>query len=118
MRRGLSIFALILLLAPLALPLAGSARALPICCRPGGSHHCSGSMTSQARPGDGFREAAHKCPYSHATLLPNSLRPQAPATAAVSPAVEPLRARLVIAGSCAPVTGVRSSRAPPLFSSL
>jgi hypothetical protein len=120
MRRCLSIFVLVLLLAPLALPLtlAGGAPALPICCRPGGAHHCTGGMTGQAPQGDGFRDAARACPYAHATLLPNSLRPQAPAAVIAPQAAEALQAVLVSTSAVAPLTGLRSTRAPPALSSL
>ena len=120
MRRGLSIFVLGFLLAPLALPVtvAGGAPALPFCCRPGGAHHCTGGMAGQARPGDGFRDAARACPYSHARLLPDSLRPQAPAAVLAPQATGPLQAVLVPTGSVTPARGLQSPRAPPAFSSL
>ena len=120
MRRCLPIFVLVLLVAPLALPvaLAGGAPALPICCRPGGAHHCAGGMASPAAPGDGLRSSAHNCPYFHARLLPNVLRPQAPAAVSAPHAVEPLRVALISSGSVAPITAIHSPRAPPALSSL
>jgi len=119
MRRCLSIFVLVLLLAPLALPLTlvGGAPALPICCRPGGAHHCTG-MAAKAPLGDGFRDAAHNCPYSHARLLPNAQRVLSPAAV---PAPNTARARHAASPRtrlAAPVTDSQSSRAPPVFSSL
>ena len=120
MRRCLSIFVLLLLLAPLALPLtlAGGAPALPFCCRAGGAHHCSGGMATKAPLGDGFREAAHACPYAHATLLPNAPRAQAPAAVIAPQAAERLQVVPVSIRSAAPATGLYSSRAPPAPSSL
>jgi hypothetical protein len=120
MRRGFSIFVLLILLVPLALPLtlAGGAPALPVCCRPGGTHHCTGRMASQTRPGDGFRDAPHNCPFAHARLLPDSLRPQAPVAVAVSQAFAPLQTALVTAGFAAPAAAIQSPRAPPARSSL
>ncbi|HYX70044.1 MAG TPA: hypothetical protein VE825_12980 [Terriglobales bacterium] len=119
MRRSLSIFVLVLLLAPLALPLtlAGDAPALPYCCRAGGAHHCS-APANLSLPGDGFRGAASHCPYSHARLLPNSLRPQAPAAV---PAPRPAHVQPAALGrsqTTAPVAGSQSPRAPPALSSL
>lgn len=119
MRRSLSIFVLVLLLAPLALPLslAGGAPALPICCRPGGAHHCSG-MTGQAPQGDGFRGTAHTCPYAHVTLLPGSVRPQTLASVPVPRGAQALHTRLSQIQPAAPATGLQSPRAPPALSSL
>lgn len=118
MRRVLSIFVLVLLLAPLALPLTltGGAPALPICCRPGGAHHCTG-MAGRSLPGEGFRSVA-KCPYSHATLLPGSLRPQAPVPVPTPHVARALRAELALTRPAAPALGLQSSRAPPAGSSL
>jgi len=120
MRRSLSIFVLVLLLAPLALPLtlAGGAPALPICCRPGGAHHCTGmAAPAQAPRGDGFRDA-HKCPYSHATLLPGSVRPEAPAAVPAPRATCALGSQLGSTPPAAPAAGLQSPRAPPVLSSL
>ena len=119
MRRSLSIFVLVLLLAPLALPLtlAGGAPAFPICCRPGGAHHCTG-MAGMRLPGDGFGEAAGKCPYAHATLLPNVLRAQAPAAVPVPHVAPAVRVELPLIQPAAPVAGLQSPRAPPVLSSL
>ena len=120
MRRCLSIFVLVLLLAPLALPLtlAGGAPALPICCRPGGAHHCTGGMATKAPLGDGFRDTTRACPYAHATLLPNVLRPQAPAAVPTPHAARALHAESPRIQPAAPVDGSQSSRAPPALSSL
>ncbi|HXZ27144.1 MAG TPA: hypothetical protein VEG08_03990 [Terriglobales bacterium] len=119
MRRSLSIFVLVLLLAPLALPLtlAGGAPALPICCRAGGAHHCTG-MAELRLPGDGFREAAGKCPYAHATLLSNVLRAQAPAAVPAPLATQAASVPTASTQAAAPALGLQSPRAPPARSSL
>jgi hypothetical protein len=119
MRRSLSILVLVLLLSPLALPLtlAGGAPALPICCRTGGAHHCTGTA-KLSLPGDGFRDAAHKCPYAHARLLPNALRPQTRAAVSAPRAAQPAPIGLGASRPAAPVADSQSSRAPPALSSL
>ena len=102
-----------MLLAPMA---AGLGPALPICCRPGGAHHCTG-MTAQAPRGDGFRDA-HQCPYSHATLLPSSLRPEAPAAVPAPHGTHALGPQPSRVQPAAPAAGLQSPRAPPALFSL
>ncbi len=118
MRRSLSILVLVLLLAPLALPLTllAGAPAGPTCCRPGGAHHCSG-MAGLSLPGNGFRDA-HRCPYAHARLLPNALRPQAPAAVPAPHAAQAAASPAVCTRPAAPALGLQSPRAPPALSSL
>ena len=119
MRRSLSILVLVLLLAPLALPLtlAGGAPPLPLCCRPGGAHHCTG-MSRMRLPGDGFREAAGKCPYAHARLLPNAPRPQVPASVPALHAAHVAAPAALRTQPATPALGLQSPRAPPALSSL
>ncbi len=118
MRRILSIFVLVLLLAPLALPLAlaGGVPALPFCCRAGGAHHCTG-MSGPSLPGDGFRDA-HQCPYFHARLLPNAPRAQMPAAVPAPHVTQSAHVELALAQPAAPLADLQSSRAPPALSSL
>jgi hypothetical protein len=64
-RRGASISVLLLLLSSVIVPLVqAGATSMPLCCRVGGQHHCSG-MTG----GEGFHSLPGKCPYRVAPAI-------------------------------------------------
>jgi hypothetical protein len=60
MRRLVANLALTTILSIFFLPLAASLRKpeVPVCCLPGGKHHCTQSST-----GTGFNSKAQVCPY-------------------------------------------------------
>lgn len=65
MRRLLANLVLASMLGTFVLPLAASVQqpGLPLCCRPGGKHHCTQSSSEP-----GFKSKTAACPY--ASLLP------------------------------------------------
>ena len=68
MRRLLANLALASILSIFVLPLAASLQqpGLPLCCRPGGKHHCM-----ENSPKTGFKSKIDTCPYaSHAIASP------------------------------------------------
>jgi len=70
MRRGASIFVLVLLsaslIAPMVLALPAS---VPACCRVGGNHHCEMTLKSSGLPG--LQSVPETCPYrDHSAVTP------------------------------------------------
>jgi hypothetical protein len=69
MRRGVSISVLVVLLASVLTPLAeANVSSVPVCCRAGGQHHCTGVAGM-----DGFHSLPSKCPYRVAPAVTSGI---------------------------------------------
>lgn len=103
------------LLAPTA--LAWLAKPIPACCRRGGKHHCTSSMSGIPDDGPGFRTIGERCPYRSLKPSPGTTaQPQPPGSTFVKPpdACVPLETDAPRSGLRTPLR-INAERGPPLF---